>query len=91
MGTIVKVEITPYKDVFANAQDGSYVTSEVPDKFEAIIHLTSDDLVISNGSVQVNGNEIYYGKTLNIRGANFACVSTVWALDEEVLANVNKN
>lgn len=81
IGTIDNVEVKPYVENFADTENGRFVSREVPGKYEVMIHVTTDDAVINENSVMVNNYELYYGKTVYVRGNNFASQSVVWGLD----------
>lgn len=81
IGTVDKVTVNPYKEVREDIQNGTFVTREIPDKYEVLIHVATDDAVVTENSVTVNNYELYYGKTAYIRGDNFASQSVVWGLD----------
>lgn len=83
IGTIDSVSVNPYTENFADTQNGRYITTKVPEKYEVIIHVTTDNAVINESSVMVNNYELYYGKTAYIRGNNFASQAVVWGLDIE--------
>lgn len=81
IGTVDKVTVNPYKEVQEDIQNGNFVTREIPGKYEVLIHVATDDAVVTGNSVTVNNYELYYGKTAYIRGDNFASQSVVWGLD----------
>ena len=81
IGTIDKVHVEPYEDIFLNSKDGEYVKEQIPERYRVMIHVVSDDAVVTDSTVTVNNYELYYGKTCYIRGNNFACTSVVWGLD----------
>ncbi len=81
IGTVDKVTVNPYKEVQEDKQNGVFVTREIPGEYEVLIHVITDDAVVTATSVTVNNYELYYGKTAYIRGNNFASQAVVWGLD----------
>ena len=81
IGTIDSVKVVPHEDVFLNSEDGEYVKEQIHERYRVMIHVTSNDAVVTDSSVTVNNYELYYGKTCYIRGNNFACSSVLWGLD----------
>ncbi len=81
IGKIGAVDVTPYEDVFLDETTGNYTRYVVPKKFRILIHVTTNDAVITDTNISVNNYELFYGKTCYIRGENFACTSVVWGLD----------
>lgn len=86
IGKIDNVKVEPYEDVFTDTVKGQYVYQTVPDKYRVLIHVVSDDAVVTDNSVVVNNYELFYGKTCYIKGNNFACTSVVWGMDIEEAA-----
>ncbi len=81
IGTIDNVTVNPYKEVQEDKTNGEFVTREIPGKYEVLIHVVTDDAVVTKNSVTVNNYELYYGKTAFVRGDNFASQCVVWGLD----------
>ncbi|NLY44169.1 MAG: DUF4330 domain-containing protein [Clostridiaceae bacterium] len=71
LGKVVNKQVVPTIEVNANIEEGTFVTTEVPERYDIILTLEANGSV-SGTSIKAEGTEIKVGQRMYIKGKGYA-------------------
>ena len=81
IGTVTKVEKKPFVDQVFDSIQGTFSYQPVPDRYE--VHIFAQEKgSFGDEKIEVNGYEIYVGKTVYVKSESFVCAATVWGVEK---------
>ena len=82
IGDIKNVEVNDYTLYSPSENSGEFVETTVPGRYEILLDVEAKGKYTEGKGAVVNSIEIFAGKTCNIKGANYAAVSTVMSMEK---------